>query len=390
MDSKRTLAAAAIITLLLPGLLGASVAGTTSDAASTLPYVKYTVLLGNGTVFNGNYVPKSNLVASQGEAGIAYDNSTGDLYVTNLLQNISVISSSKLSLKKTLHVGGEPFDVIYDSMNGNIYASNLNQKLSIIDGKTLRISGNISTGVFSSRMAINGNADTIYLLNLLNLTYEKINLSKGKLSGNVSIGLYNGTYRHPVPGIAYDPQNNTVFASNFENGTVVVLDATTGKILRNITFPAQVGDLFYESGTDAVYAAVPLVQQVYAINAATYGIEGNMTTGAYPSSISASYAGNYLFVTNELAGTLSVYNLTTFRALETLNLSSGPTGACYVSEKGYLYVVDSGKGTLSAIYVNQAASKPHPPNSFYVFYVIVPVVIAAAVFTAIIYRRKSG
>lgn len=378
------MAVALALLLFIPVTLGIPSQGRTTGSGSRLPYVQYTLSISNGTRYKGNFATNLTGAAGQGEAGIAYDNSSGYLYVTNLLNRISVINAKKTSLVKSINVGGEPFDIVYDSGNGNLYSSNLNQKLSIINGKSGKLSGIIDTGTYSGRMALNGRSNTLYLQNLLNLSYEKVGLSSHASISNVSISKTTPISKHPIPGISYDSANNTVFAANFQNDTVVVLNATSGRILRNLSFPGQVGAVYFDRAENMVYLTVPVVQQMYALNASTYARDGNVSTGGYPSSIAADNAAGFLFVTNELAATLSVYSISSLSPLETLNLSSGSTGALYVPQNGRLYVINSGTALLSIISTRQGGGS----IPWYVYYVVLPATAAAILSFFLIQRRR--
>lgn len=347
--------ASLMLTSIAPAMASPS---DSSQSTVSLPYVQYTVLLENGTVMKGNYVPQLNEVAVQGEGGIAYDSATGDLYVTHLFSNISVLDARTLLTIKKISVGGEPFDVIYDGADGNIYATNLIRQLNVINGTNAKITANISTGTFSSRMALNSNSNELYLPNLLNQSYEQISLGTPVSIKNVSTGSSRSTLKHPVQGIAYDSLNNTVFVSNFQTNSLVVLNATSGKMIRNIAFDNQIGAVTYNQAQNSVYFALTGDIKVLSMNASSYRITGNMTTGYYPSTIAFDNRAGYIFVTDEGNSTLSVYNMFTFQGIETLNVSLGPTGACFSVAQSRLYVLNTGTGTVSVIKVNNTAAGP--------------------------------
>ncbi len=376
--------------LVLAFLLTASSAPVVSAAGGgnqpeAMPFVKYTVALHNGTVYKGNHKENSTEVSTLGESGIAFDPVTGCVYVTNLLENISVINTHTMSLVRTLNVGGEPFDIIYDQSNGNLYSSNYNQMVSVINGRTGQLNGSIPTGTYSGRMSMDNSTNSLLLLSLVTTTYERIDLSHGFSINNVSLGTSSSSLKHPVPGIAYDSGNNTVFASNFNNFSLVVLNASSGKIVHSIIIKDQVGAVYFDPAVGTVYAVATASSEVLAFNSSTYSETGNFSTGAYPTSIAVDNNGGYIFVTNELEGTLSVYGLHNLTLLENITLSSGPTGAYFVPSQGYLYVVDSGSGLLNII---STGSHSKNSDSSYLYFAIPAV--AAAAFSFFMIRRLNG
>lgn len=367
-----TVSALIIASVLAPTFAGASSAGT-----NILPHVKYTLNLRNGEVYDGNLVLNSTGLPSLGEAGIAYDSGNGFLYVTNLFDNISVVDTKNMSLVRNLHVGSEPFDIVYDRVNGKVYSSNYNQQLSVINGKTGNVSDSINTYTYSGRMAVDNQTNTLFMLSLVYTSYETVNLNGNDTLGNVSLGYFNGSLKHPVPGIAYDYSNNTVFAANFDNYSIVVLNATSGQIVKNIRMGDQVGALYMDGATNTLYAAVTSQQRVAIINCTNYAITGSVLTGTYPSSITADNSGGFLYVTNELDSNVSVYSLKNSTFLQSINLSSGSTGAYFVPSQGYLYVINSGTGLLSVIY--SSTSQTSPQINSYPYYALVAAVVAATV-----------
>src|SRR5205807_5552695 len=67
---------------------------------------------------------------------VAFDSTTGEIYVTNAGSNsVSVISGSTKSVIDTINVGANPDGIAFDSINGDIYVANGGSNtVSIIDG----------------------------------------------------------------------------------------------------------------------------------------------------------------------------------------------------------------------------------------------------------------
>ena len=73
--------------------------------------------------------------------GIAFDPSTGYIYVTSLgYCNVYVINGSTNYVVSTIAVGSEPFAIAYDSSNGYLYITNpCSNKICVINGTTNKI-----------------------------------------------------------------------------------------------------------------------------------------------------------------------------------------------------------------------------------------------------------
>ena len=85
-------------------------------------YVKYTLVLSNNSLINGNFV---NIVNGIWPVGVAYDSSNGYLYVTNSFSDsVSVINGANNTVIGNITVGSWPSGVVYDPSNGYLYVTN--------------------------------------------------------------------------------------------------------------------------------------------------------------------------------------------------------------------------------------------------------------------------
>ena len=76
---------------------------SSNNNSSNAGYVKYTLVLLNNTLVNGNFV--NNAGNGIGPSGVAYDSSNGYLYVTNLNSNsVSVINGASNTVIYTIAV----------------------------------------------------------------------------------------------------------------------------------------------------------------------------------------------------------------------------------------------------------------------------------------------
>jgi len=83
-------------------------ANGSQDSAQSNPggYVKYTLILVNNTLVNGNFVVYTGTGNGMGPAGVAYDPSNGYIYVTNVFSGtVSVINGATNAVIATIPVG---------------------------------------------------------------------------------------------------------------------------------------------------------------------------------------------------------------------------------------------------------------------------------------------
>jgi len=89
-------------------------------------------------------------------------------------------------------------------------------------------------------------------------------------------------------------------------------------------------------------------------NALINGNFVNTGNGMGPWGIAYDPSNGYIYVTNSGSGTVSVINGTTVIANITVGI--GPEGVAYDPSNGYLYVTNSGSGTVSIIFTGVSTS----------------------------------
>jgi YVTN family beta-propeller protein len=85
-------------------------------------YVKYTLILANNTLVNGNFV-NTGYVINPFPWGIAYDPSNGYIYVADWGWSIVSVINGKTVIA-TIPVGTGPVGIAYDPSNGYLYVTN--------------------------------------------------------------------------------------------------------------------------------------------------------------------------------------------------------------------------------------------------------------------------
>src|SRR5256712_779603 len=90
-------------------------------AASTGPFVIYTLVLVNNTLVPGNFLAANGFEPT----AVAYDSGKGEVFVTDKGSNaVSVISDTTNAVVASIPVGSSPFGVAYDSAKGEVFVAN--------------------------------------------------------------------------------------------------------------------------------------------------------------------------------------------------------------------------------------------------------------------------
>ncbi|MGC9074068.1 MAG: YncE family protein, partial [Caldisericum sp.] len=92
----------------------------TNSSNSNPGYVKYTLVLSNNSLINGNFVTLQGLYP----IGAAFDSFNGYVYVTNALSDsVSVINGATNTVIANIPVGSNPRGTAFDSSNGYVYVT---------------------------------------------------------------------------------------------------------------------------------------------------------------------------------------------------------------------------------------------------------------------------
>jgi 40-residue YVTN family beta-propeller repeat len=150
-----------------------------SSQNNSAGYVKYTLVLFNNSLINGNFANTGNGLSP---TEIAYDSSNGYVYVTNYNSNsVSVINGATNTVITGIPVGSYPWGVAYDSSNGYIYVAIYNSSnVSVINGATNKVIANIPVGSYPFGVAYDSSNGYVYVTNDGSKTVSVINGATNK------------------------------------------------------------------------------------------------------------------------------------------------------------------------------------------------------------------
>ncbi|MEM3431431.1 MAG: YncE family protein, partial [Candidatus Micrarchaeia archaeon] len=161
----------------------------TQENNSGAGYVKYTLVLFNNTLINGNYVNTSN---GYRPVEVAFDSSNGYVYVTNhLSNNVSVINGATNTVIQTIPVGSGPYGVAFDSSNGYVYVANcLSNNVSVINGATNTVIQTIPVGSGPEGVAFDSSNGYVYVTNDGLNTVSVINGATNTVIQTIPVGFW--------------------------------------------------------------------------------------------------------------------------------------------------------------------------------------------------------
>lgn len=127
-------------------------------------------------VISSPSVGRSAIAANNFPLGIAVNDITNMVYVTNPFSNIlSIINGNTDNLEGSVHVGTLPYGVDVDPFINRIYVANkFSNSLSVIDGDTNTITKTINNVTSPVGIDIDSDNSWIYVTNIDNDTVSKI------------------------------------------------------------------------------------------------------------------------------------------------------------------------------------------------------------------------
>lgn len=235
---------------------------------------------------------------------IAIDSMTNTAYISNS-NYIAVINGTAYTIFN-IPVGSNLWGIAVNSQTDTIYATEtLSKTVYVIDGHTNKVTQEISLPLPPTEVSVNSNTNMVYVI-VLNGTkggFYVINGTTNKISNSV-LGLGNST------DIAINPNSNRVYITNFSIGgsvpqTVSVVDGNTNKVIDTIvlghanclscTMPTSSGDMPIAVNplTNIIYAGNFNNGKISVINGINNEIIGNISLSE--KSLAVDYKKNMIY-----------------------------------------------------------------------------------------------
>lgn len=316
---------------------------------------------GTISVISGTQVI-ANVTVGTDPVALTYDSLDGYVYALDSTNNVTAISGTQVA--GTIGVPSGPFSMLYDPSDGYLYVSNFDHStgegvVSVISGTTLlgTVEGmKTFVGVdYSSAMGYDASnhyvyiasGDTVYLVSGLNVVAQ--------LSPAVS----------NAQQLLYDPANGYVYAANFGDPSVTVLDNAT--LVGNATMPegSTPSGLAYDPQDNYVYVANFKNDTVAAISGTS--VVATIKVRQTPDSVFYNPTTQEVYVTYNGSGdNMSVISGTTLVGNATVG--QGPLSPVYDSSNHDVYVADDGSNEVSVLAYTAAgpastSSSTAPPSS---------------------------
>ena len=304
-------------------------------------YVKFTLVLSNNTLINGNF---NKTHKNSFPSGAAFDSINKYIYVTNDgSDNVSVINSTTNIIVDNISVGKRPFAVTFDSSNGFIYVTNLaSDNVSVINGTTNKVIDNIAVGSSPCGALFDPINGYIYVTNELSSNLSIINGTTNKVIDNLAVG-------SSPQGAAFDPIDRYIYVTNLGSNNVSVINGTINKVIDTINVDKAPYGAAFDPINRYIYVTNLASDNVSVINGTTNKVIDNITVGSRPDGLAFDPINGYMYIVNHDTNNVSVINGTTNKVIDNITVSSGSLCVIFDSSNEYLYVVNPVIGTISII-----------------------------------------
>jgi len=213
---------------------------------------------------------------------------------------------------------------------------------------TVRLTVRNEDGTGSKTSAINVFQRLVYayVTNSGDNTVSVIDTTTNTVTAAVPAG--NSPYE-----ISASPAGKKVYVANWGSGTVSVIDTFENNVTATVDTGASPGGVAVSPDGTAVYVTNVVNNTVSVIDTSTNSVTATVNIGNYPAGIAVSPDETAVYVTNtgsiEAPGN-SVYVINTLDySTEAVSVGRGPSGVAVTPDGKKIYVSNSDDGTVSVI-----------------------------------------
>jgi YVTN family beta-propeller protein len=238
---------------------------------------------------------------------------------------------------------------------------------------------------FDAAYVVNGESNTISVINITtNKVENTIDLTKLQSSSGESqmeMGMTNMWPHHiylspdrsklvvAAPGVDLSEGHDMMQASDATGGTtdahsqhhsasgasaampgrILVIDAVTGNLLKEIALEEMVHNAIFSPDGKELWTAIMMPEgKIKVFDAASYTLLNTISVGQMPAEVTFSDDGKKVYVANGMSNTVTVVDAVNKKVLETIEVGANPVGA-WPGMDGMMYVDNEDGQSISMI-----------------------------------------
>ncbi len=224
--------------------------------------------------------------------------------------------------------GDHPAHVVASPDGHYAYISNSGaNQVSVIDLSAKKTRVTVPTGRFPHGLRLSPDGHTLYVANVEDNSVSVIDTDTLREITRIPVG------KAPVQ-VAFTPDGKQVYVSLRDENSVGVIDTATRQVIKRIRVGSQPIQLFAAAGGKRMYVANQGTEQhpdqtVSVIDTGNGKVTHTIVTGKGAHGIVASDDGNFVFITNNKANTVSAINTSTQAVVGTYRVGPNPNGITY-------------------------------------------------------------
>ena len=235
----------------------------------------YVTNVSNGTVSVINTATNTvieSIRVGDGPTGVSYSQRNELMYVTNREDDtVSVIDTTTNTVIDTnpntpvidpITVGDTPEGIAYDNQSKKIYVTNRGDdtvSVSVIDPVTNTVIGSIKVGDGLRSIEYDPVHKMMYMSNPRDGTVSVINTTSNTVIKSINVG-------DGLRGIEYDPVHKMMYVTNAVDDNVYLIDTTTISVIGSIKVGEVTEGIAYDSVHKRMYVTNPRAGTVSVIN----------------------------------------------------------------------------------------------------------------------------
>ncbi|MGC1580602.1 MAG: YncE family protein, partial [Candidatus Acidiferrales bacterium] len=277
----------------------------------------------------------------------------GVLSTLNLADNQSFPGNASPAIQ------GGPQVIVYNPKNGELYVrGDLGSAISILDGSTDRVVTTLgvpySQNAYSlaPNIAVDTSTGVVYAMNFNEGNVTVIDGETNRVTGSIATG------GSPASAV-FDPSNGDLYVANWGGNNVTVLSCATNSTVANIPVGTHPASILYDTASQRVFVANYGSGNVSVIDASTNAWVANLRTGttsSYPEDLALDTADNYVDAISELNTNVTIFNAATLAVVGSPHVGSIPEELAYSPIGDAVYVTNGASGNVTVI--GQVNSEP--------------------------------
>lgn len=247
-------------------------------------------------------------------------------YVNHFAGTVTRGTACGGDISAVIPVGSNPLKIAVTPDGSLILVTMYDGGVAYIDPKTNQVVFTLPTpaGVHPSGLAISADGTLAYITSYIDINPEVlvINIAQRQIIATIPVTTYpQSVYLTPDGMLAY-------VTFPFDNA-IYVIDTFTLTIARTVAFTAPYGLAFNSTGTRAYIASQSIPGTVQVMDTTSYQIVGSYTVGDGPVDVVISNDDEFLFVTNNGSGSVSIIDLVN-NNVQTIPTGPNPRGPVQV------------------------------------------------------------